>query len=77
MACVWPGPVYFPDFNQYLIIFIDFSPASFDYWNQSLYLMYTKLGTKPSGYWLDMNENSNFIAGERSPTGSILNNIIS
>ena len=35
--------------------------------------MYTKLKLNPSGYWIDMNENSNFIPGERSDTG--INNI--
>jgi alpha-glucosidase len=58
VGCVWPGPVYFPDFNH---------PGSFDYWNNSLFSMYTKLNTSPMGYWIDMNENSNFIPGELAP----------
>jgi alpha-glucosidase (family GH31 glycosyl hydrolase) len=57
VGCVWPGAVYYPDFNH---------PASFKYWNESLFSMYTKLNLNPMGYWVDMNENSNFIHGERN-----------
>lgn len=34
IACVWPGSVYVPDFNH---------PASYQYWNESLYSMNTVL----------------------------------
>jgi alpha-glucosidase (family GH31 glycosyl hydrolase) len=56
IACVWPGSVYFPDFNH---------PGSEAYWIQALKSMNTVLNTNPTGFWIDMNENSNFIAGER------------
>ena len=58
VGCVWPGAVFYPDFNH---------PASFNFWNESLFSMYTVLNTTPMGYWIDMNENSNFINGERGP----------
>jgi hypothetical protein len=32
--------------------------------------MITKLKTNPGGYWIDMNENSNFIAGEMHINGN-------
>ena len=31
--------------------------------------MNTVLNTNPTGFWIDMNENSNFIAGERHING--------
>lgn len=58
VSCVWPGAVYFPDFNH---------PGAHKYWNESLFTMRTVLHTEPSGYWIDMNEFASFIEGERSP----------
>jgi alpha-glucosidase (family GH31 glycosyl hydrolase) len=51
--------VYFPDFNH---------PAGCLHWKNALIEMKTVLKTNPGGFWIDMNENSNFIPGERSPT---------
>jgi alpha-glucosidase len=56
IGCVWPGSVHFLDFNH---------PDAHSYWNDTLYSMRTVLNTNPGGYWIDMNEYSSFIAGER------------
>lgn len=45
------------------------SPGSEAYWIQALKSMNTVLNTNPTGFWIDMNENSNFIAGERHING--------
>lgn len=56
IGCVWPGSVYFPDFNH---------PNSKNFWGGQLKSMKTVLNLNPTGFWIDMNENSNFIPGER------------
>ena len=46
---VWPGPTYFPDFTH---------PKSQDYWTNQLQGFNTLVDV--DGYWIDMNEVSNF-----------------
>jgi hypothetical protein len=43
---------------------------------EALESMNTVLNTNPSGFWIDMNENSNFIAGERHINGTHWEGII-
>ena len=59
VGCVWPGDVYYNDFNH---------PNASEVWYQGL----KKLAdlVQPSGIWLDMNEFSNFAFGEIPPEGN-------
>jgi alpha-glucosidase (family GH31 glycosyl hydrolase) len=55
MGCVWPGKVHYPDFNH---------PDAWDMWHNGLENITTVYGLTPSGFWIDMNEFSNFVNGE-------------
>lgn len=50
---VWPGASHYVDF---------FHPNAADYWHEMLEYLYKKVPF--SGIWLDMNEPTNFVAGE-------------
>lgn len=52
---VWPGEVFYPDFNH---------PNSTRVWHSCFEDFMNKYNFLPSGIWIDMNENSNFNAGE-------------
>lgn len=58
IGCVWPGRVYYPDFNH---------PESIQVWHQCHKTWIDTNQLKPSGIWIDMNENSNFVDGELDP----------
>jgi len=56
MGCVWPGKVFFPDFNN---------PNATQFWKDGMKMLsdnYQDL--QFSGMWLDMNEFSNLAVGE-------------
>lgn len=55
IGCVWPGKVNYPDFNH---------PKSYDFWAEGLMNLTNNYGITPSGFWIDMNEFSNFVHGE-------------
>lgn len=55
LGCVWPGKVNFVDFNH---------PKSYDFWSEGLMNITKNYGITPSGFWIDMNEFSNFVNGE-------------
>ncbi|KAL4492018.1 hypothetical protein ABPG72_008439 [Tetrahymena utriculariae] len=57
IGCVWPGKVNYPDFNH---------PKSYDFWAEGLMNLTKNYNITPSGFWIDMNEFSNFINGEIS-----------
>jgi alpha-glucosidase (family GH31 glycosyl hydrolase) len=64
MGCVWPGKVHYPDFNN---------PTSFDMWLEGLKNLSSVYNLSPSGFWIDMNEFSNFVNGEIPENGSCNN----
>lgn len=56
---MWPGIVNYVDFNH---------PKSNNYWAEGLMNITKVYGIVPSGFWIDMNEFSNFVNGEISST---------
>lgn len=40
------------------------SPQTTDFWKKSLNILKDEYNITASGYWIDMNEHSSFIAGE-------------
>lgn len=57
MGCVWPGQVHYVDYNN---------PDAIAYWTQGIknLTLSPYNAPMPAGIWLDMNELSNFVAGE-------------
>ncbi|XP_072954282.1 probable alpha-glucosidase Os06g0675700 [Typha angustifolia] len=55
---VWPGPVYFPDF---------LNPAAAEFWAREIAIF--RLSIPVDGFWIDMNEISNFV--DPSPLNSL------
>lgn len=64
LGYVWPGDVYYPDFNHF---------NASDLWHQCHIRWQQKYGILPSGIWIDMNELSNFVDGEKAKSKTKLN----
>lgn len=54
---MWPGDVYFPDFNHY---------NASELWHKCQMDWQKNYGILPSGIWIDMNELANFVDGEKA-----------